>query len=213
MTGGRSNRLMMFPYRLNNVLYSRLFRFLFRHKFAAFGRGTNLVRLDGIEGAENISIGNDVLIAAHSYLAARPLERGRSASLSIGDGAKIGRNNHIYATSSIVIGPGVLTASNVYIADNGHSFEDPVLPIFEQPVVQLSPVSIGAGTWLGHGSAVIGARVGRNCVVGFGALVRHDVPDNCVVVGVPARIVKRFDFASFKWRRTDPDGSFNDLLP
>ena len=201
-------RYLLFPYRFRNAVSARLFRLMFGHRFAAFGRGANLVRLDGIEGADNISIGAGAVVGAHSFLAARPLEESGPVSLIVGDGARIGRNNHIYATHRVEIGARVLTASNVYIADNRHSFDDPGIPIFEQPLIQMPPVSIGAGTWIGHGAAVIGAKIGRNCVVGAGSLVRDDVPDHCVVVGAPARIVKRYDPLSGKWRRTRPDGSF-----
>lgn len=208
MTAPSDGTNLMFAFRLRNVLYTRLFRLLFARRFAAFGRGTNVLFPDSIEGAQNISLGHDVLVGARTLLAARPVASGTTPELSIGDGCRLGRANHIYATGRIEIGAKVLTANNVYIADNQHAYEDPQTPVLDQPVIQLAPVSIGEGTWIGHGAAVVGAKVGRNCVIGAGAFVTSDVPDHCVVVGAPARIVKRHDPTTDTWRPTDPDGSF-----
>lgn len=199
---------LMFVFRLRNLLYTRAFRLLFARRFAAFGRGTNVLLPDGIEGARNISLGDHVLVGARTLLAARPVTPGGTASLSIGSGTLLGRANHIYAIRRIEIGQKVLTANNVYIADNRHAYEDPETPVLDQPVIQLAPTRIGDGTWIGHGAAVVGATVGRNCVIGAGAFVTSDIPDRCVVVGAPARIVKRHDPDSETWRPTLPDGRF-----
>lgn len=198
----------MFVFRMRNALYAHIFRSLMARKFAGFGKGTKVLMSEGVEGAENISIGKNVLIAAHTYMAARSLDLGKSVSLSIGDGTRIGRYNHIYATSRIEIGSRVLTANNVYISDNSHQYKDPKKPIFDQPLIQLNEVSIGSGTWVGHGAVIIGAHIGRNCVIGAGAVVLEDIPDNCVVVGAPAYIIKRYDFHKEIWRRTDSNGEF-----
>jgi acetyltransferase-like isoleucine patch superfamily enzyme len=69
-------------------------------------------------------------------------------------------------------------------------------------------IRIGEGSWLGEGVAVIGACIGRNCVVGANSVVTKDVPDYCVVAGAPARIIKRYDPASGLWRKTNPKGEF-----
>jgi hypothetical protein len=49
--------------------------------------------------------------------------------------------------------------------------------------------------------------------VGTNAVVRGTFPDYCVLVGAPARIVKRYDAISGIWRRTAPDGSFLPTSP
>ena len=56
------------------------------------------------------------------------------------------------------------------------------------------PVRIGDGTLVGANAVVIeGVQVGKNCVVAAGAVVIEDVPDNMVVAGCPARIIKERD--------------------
>jgi sugar O-acyltransferase (sialic acid O-acetyltransferase NeuD family) len=52
-------------------------------------------------------------------------------------------------------------------------------------------VSIGEKSLIGIGATVIpNIKIGKNVSVGAGTLVLQDVPDNAVVVGVPARIIK-----------------------
>lgn len=202
-----NGRFLLIPFRLRNVIYSRLFKALYGRKFAAFGRRCNILFPEGIEGAQNIHLGSDLVVGSRSYLAARPIQNGDQVELKISDGVRIGRFNHIYATNRIEIGRRVMTANNVYIADNTHQFQDPSTPIFEQPLEQLGEVVIGEGTWIGHGACIIGAKIGRNCVVGAGSVVRSDIPDYCVVVGAPSRIVKRYDFTEKRWLRTEADGT------
>lgn len=56
--------------------------------------------------------------------------------------------------------------------------------------------TIGQNTLIGMGATVLnGARIGNNCLIGAGALVREreEIPDNSLVVGAPARIIRRID--------------------
>ena len=84
----------------------------------------------------------------------------------------------------------------VYITDQNHNYTDPDVPIGRQLPLN-SAVSIGAGSWLGAGSIVLpGAVIGRNVVVAAGSVVRGVVPDRCVVAGVPARVVRKYELGS-----------------
>lgn len=199
---------MMLHMRILNGLYARLFRLAFKSHFKRFGRATSIVFPAGIEGSENIDIGNDVYVAYKSYLAAKPHTGMSECLLKIGDGCRIGRFNHFYATHRVVLGANVLTANGVYISDNLHDYRNPSMPIMHQPVMQKGVVEIGEGSWLGHNACVIGARIGRHCVVGANAVVTRDVPDFSVVVGAPAIFIKKFDVNSGVWKPTHSDGSF-----
>lgn len=56
------------------------------------------------------------------------------------------------------------------------------------------PVTIGNDVWIGGNCTILpGVTIGNNVVVAAGAVVTKDVPDNCVVAGVPARIIKRIE--------------------
>lgn len=202
----------MIPHlRLANAVRARLFRILFARRFAAFGRKTLVVAPIAIEGAERIHLGANVYVAAQTCLAARP-HGGEDCRLEIGDGCRIGRFNHIYATRRVVLGEGVLTANGVYISDNAHTFRDIGRPVVDQPIEQLQDVEIGKGSWLGHNACIIGVTIGQGCVVGANAVVTRNLPDFCVAVGAPARIIRRYDVVSGEWRRTEPDGTIIETV-
>ncbi|MDD2956706.1 MAG: sugar O-acetyltransferase [Oscillospiraceae bacterium] len=56
------------------------------------------------------------------------------------------------------------------------------------------PVIIGGDVWIGCNCTILpGVTIGNNVVVAAGAVVTKDVPDNCVVAGVPAKIIKRLE--------------------
>lgn len=154
-----------------------------------------------IDGGKRIVIGNKCHIGYKTWLASMPLTGGKESKLIIGDGCLIGHFNHIYATREIVIGNNVLTADKVYISDNIHGYEDITLPILSQPIAQRGAVEIGEGTWLGENVCVIGACIGKHCVIGCNSVVTKNIPDYSVAVGSPAKIIKKYNFDTNKWVR------------
>ncbi|MCC8088254.1 MAG: acyltransferase [Rikenellaceae bacterium] len=165
------------------------------------GRSSVIISPLHLDGKENISIGDNVLVQYKTWLAARPLTGSDKCELKIGNGTVIGHFNHIYATQSIVIEENVLTADKVYISDNIHGYGDITVPILRQPVEQRGSVVIGSGSWLGENVCVIGASIGKNCVIGANSVVTRDIPDYCVAVGAPAKIIKKFNRNTGKWEK------------
>lgn len=198
----------MFYIRIINILFIRFFRLIYKKSFKNFGCKSAILFPLNIEGIHNISIGKNVYVAYKSWLAAVPHTGAEKCELIIDDGTSIGNFNHIYATKSIIIGKNVLTADKVYISDNLHGYEDVVLPIIKQSIKQINTVVIGEGTWLGENVCVIGAQIGRNCVIGANSVVTKYIPDYCVAVGSPAKVIKRYSFDRKQWERTDNDGNF-----
>lgn len=114
-------------------------------------------------------------------------------ALVIGDRCVLGARATITAHQSISIGDDVFFGQNVFVTDASHGYQDPNVPIGRQFGLH-QPVSIGSGSWIGHGAVVLpGARIGRNVVVAAGAVVRGEVADHSVVAGNPARVVRRLD--------------------
>lgn len=203
---------MIKPLTILHKVYSRFVGFYHFRKykmiFRNFGGNSYVNKPLRINHPENISIGHSVRVGIQTWLAAAPLTGNKNCELVFKDGVMIGDYNHIYATGKIVIENDVLTANFVYISDNLHSFEDIGKPITKQPIKQLRPVVIGEGSWLGEHVCVIGASVGKHSVIGANSVVTHDVPDYCVAVGSPARIIKRYNPNSQLWEKTDEYGNF-----
>jgi acetyltransferase-like isoleucine patch superfamily enzyme len=162
------------------------------------GKKARMFRPFRVDGMGAIELGEGSSLQKGGWLYCVGIDGG-TASLKIGRGCDLGYNNHISAVRQVSIGDHVLTASNVYISDNTHGYEDVSRPIMHQPVRFKKAVSIGSGTWIGENACVIGASVGRNCVIGANSVVTDDVPDYCVAVGAPARIIRRFDVTLGHW--------------
>jgi acetyltransferase-like isoleucine patch superfamily enzyme len=178
--------------------------------FVRFGRGSVMAFPPGaVFGEGAIEIGEDTLIGQLVTMTAgiRPgQDLWGLTLLAIGDRCVIGRGSHIVAHQSITIEDDVWTGPYVYITDQNHGYEDPDVPIGKQLPVN-RPVSIGAGSWLGAGAIILpGARVGRNVVVAAGSVVRGEVPDRCVVAGVPAKVVREHRQAGWQPPRTASSG-------
>jgi len=171
--------------------------------FRQYGQHTLILRPLLLEGCKNISIGDRTFIYDQVWLAAMPLTENKNPELRIGNNCGIGHFNHIYATNCITIEDGVLTADKVYISDTFHSYEDLNAPIKEQKVRSPKDVIIGESSWLGENVCVIGASIGKHCVIGANAVVTHDIPDYSVAVGIPARVIKRYDAQTQKWIKVE----------
>lgn len=185
-----------------------LTRMYYKLFFKHMGKKTYIVSPLHIDNPHSIYLGSNVIVREFTWLASVPLTGNNESLLAIGDGTTIGHFNHIYATHKIIIEKNVLTADKVYISDNLHEYRDITLPIKCQPVIQNREVIIGEGTWIGENACVLGVKIGKHCVIAANSVVNQDIPDYCVVAGVPAKIVKRYCVKSQKWYRTTSKGDY-----
>ena len=138
-----------------------------------------------------VAIGDDVYIKEYSWL--NCVNKTNSPiTLEIGNGCSIGRFTHINAYGCIKIEEEVVIAERVHISDASHNYEDTEQPIIHQGDYFRGKVIIKRGAWIGCGAVVLpNVMIGRNAIVGANAVVLTDVPDNCIAVGVPAKIKKQ----------------------
>lgn len=170
-----------------------------RWRFGAFGHGTVLSRPDLIAGSRNIHIGSRVHIWKGARLEAIDSGTGRP-SLSIGDGTSIHMYFHCGAARSVTIGRDVLIAGHVYVSDHDHDPGRPGLSARRSTRLSIDPVVIEDDCWLGEGCRILkGVTLGRGSVVGASSVVTRDVPPYTMVVGAPARQLRRWDEASERW--------------
>lgn len=146
-------------------------------------------------GERYISVGEGTVVGPYSTLSAGVSpehELGDVEIVRIGDRCLIGNGSGIVAHERVVIGDDVFTGHHVYITDANHGYEDVATPPGRQ-FAPSRPVAIGDGAWLGHGAIVLpGAVVGRHTIVGAGTVVTGHLPDFCVAVGNPARVIRRY---------------------
>ena len=166
-------------------------------RFARFGEGTLLMfPTTALMGEQRIEIGAHTHVGPLATLSTGMPTMAHLPGppiLTIGDRCLLGKGIGIVAHERVEIGDDVFTGHFVYITDQNHGYEDLAEPIGVQWWSN-APVTIGAGSWLGHGAVVLpGTRIGTHTVVAAGAVVSGEFPDNAVLAGVPARVVRRHD--------------------
>jgi acetyltransferase-like isoleucine patch superfamily enzyme len=116
-------------------------------------------------------------------------ERSGKGHITIGNYCLICPGVRISSAAGITIGDNCMIANGAYITDSDwHGIYDRL------SFGQALPVEIGKNVWIGDSAIVCkGVSIGENSIVGAGAIVVDPVPDNCVAVGNPARVVKRLD--------------------
>jgi acetyltransferase-like isoleucine patch superfamily enzyme len=105
-------------------------------------------------------------------------------NISIDEYVSLGHDNHLWAFSPIKIGKYTQTAKDLLIIAGSHEV-DSYRSLTNQDV------SIGDGCWIGARVTILGGvTIGKGCVIGACSLVKNNIPDWSVAVGVPARVIK-----------------------
>lgn len=119
----------------------------------------------------------------------------------IHDNVAIGQGFHITCMGDLHIGEGTLITGYATITDIDHEYKSIELPILSQPM-NFSKTEIGKNCFIGMGARIqAGTTLGQGCIVGANSVVRGEFPDHCVIVGSPARVIKRYDAQTQQWQR------------
>jgi acetyltransferase-like isoleucine patch superfamily enzyme len=110
--------------------------------------------------------------------------------ISIGAKTVLGQECTISAYQHVSIGRECVIADRVMLIDFDHGVVEVERPIRLQGIYKRD-VRVGNNVWIGYGACILrGVTVGDNAVIGTNAVVTRDVPDNAVVAGVPARVIR-----------------------
>ena len=160
--------------------YIRLLAPLYQHR----GRGSKIywsVRMD-TPPYRKFSLGTKSVIESYCCI------NNAVGDVLIGNHTRIGIHNTIIGP--VTIGNHVNLAQGITVTALNHNFIDTTLRIDEQGI-STNPVEIGDDVWIGANAVILpGVTIGRHVVVAAGAVVTKDVRDNCVVGGVPAKVLK-----------------------
>ncbi len=190
------------PGAVGYLFRKKLYAKLLKHcgKGALFGRGVllrspgqisfgdgvildDLVVVDAKGEGSAVELGSQVLISRYGNLSCN------QAVLRIGDFCSVGPNCYISSRSTVEIGSNTSVGPGSQIIAGGHAFDDPHTPVVKQRRLSAG-IRIGSGCWIGAGAIVMdGAVIGDNCIIGAGAVVRGEIPDYSVAVGMPAKVL------------------------
>ena len=193
----------LYPYKLHTKLMSLrnvLYTLWIKNFLGSVGEHSRICYPCSLQGGgqKNVKIGDYTIINKDSILASHTKYQKQlfqNVSIIIGNHCSIGRNNHFTAINGIVIGDYLLTGQFVTISDNNHgelSEENSCIAPEERSLTSKGKVVIGNNVWLGDKSMILsGVKIGNNVIVAANAVVTKDVPDNCIVAGIPAKIIKQ----------------------
>jgi acetyltransferase-like isoleucine patch superfamily enzyme len=157
------------------------------HKIAI---GANVVIDDNCcldaKGTDNagITIGTGVFIGRNTILSCK------NGDIVIDDEANVGFNAEVFSASRVRVGKKVLVAAYCYLVGGDHLFDRIDVPVLEQGRTARG-IEVDDHAWLGtHCVVTDGSRVGKDAIIGAGAVVIGEIPDFHIAAGVPARMLR-----------------------
>lgn len=180
----------------------------YRKHFGAMGEHVDIHQQVEFIGMDKVFLGDNVELCRNVTINCWV----ENSKLSIGDGATIERGIIIQTLSgqidigaksylgpyiclagpgNITIGENALIGAHSGIFANNHVFDDPNIPINQQPLTAKG-ITIEDDCWLGAGVRIMdGVTIGKGSVIGGGAVVTKDIPPMSVAVGVPAKVISK----------------------
>lgn len=112
--------------------------------------------------------------------------------MKIGNNVGLGSHGHYGSGAGFVeIGNDTIFGNYVSIHPENHNYKDKNVPIRLQGVNSKGGVKIGNNCWIGAKVTILdGTVIGDNCIVAAGAVVSGVFPDNVIIGGIPAKIIK-----------------------
>jgi len=142
---------------------------------------------------EGISLGRNFKLGAYSRMIASGSIADLGKGIVVGDNVGIGEFAYIGGAGGVVIGADCIVGQYLSVHPENHVFEDPKRPIREQGVTRKG-INIGPGCWIGAKVTILdGVTVGGGSVIAAGSVVAGSFPDNSLIGGVPARLIRALD--------------------
>jgi acetyltransferase-like isoleucine patch superfamily enzyme len=138
------------------------------------------------KGTDNrgIVIGDGVFIGRNTILSCK------NGDILIEDHANLGFNCEIFSASRVRVGKHLLMAAYTYLVGGDHLYDRVDIPVLQQGRTA-SGIDVGDGVWLGaHVVVTDGSTIGRDAIVGAGAVVVGEIPEFAIATGIPARVTR-----------------------
>ena len=149
-------------------------------------------RLD-IMPSKKFEIGNKVVIEDYVIV------NNGMGDITIGSYSKILSRSML--VGPVEIGSKVVLGSNSRITGLVHNYENVNIPIDDQGVSAIKTI-VSDDVWIGGNCCINqGVKIGSHVIIGAGSVVTKDIPSFSVVVGNPARIIKKYNFDIKKWEK------------
>jgi acetyltransferase-like isoleucine patch superfamily enzyme len=146
-----------------------------------------------------VRIGKNSVVSADCWFNVN--DRSSAATqISVGDFCHLGRRNLLSSGQVLRLGDYCLTGPDCRFLGSDHIFDDPFLPYVASGAKQVAVMEVGPNCWFGAGAVVMGnVKIGHGSVIGALTLVTKDIPPFSLVVGNPARVIKRYSMSKQAW--------------
>lgn len=179
-------------YRIRKRLLEKYYKFRFVLLFGGFVKIKRKVRIGNRVNVNAIrSFGDNLKIELddYSYIRDDVIIQG-SGKVYLGKRSFIGSYCVIGSNKSIYIGDNVMIAQSVSIRDTDHRFDDINKDMIDQGIIS-EPIVIKNNVWICHGAVITkGVTINSGAIIAANAVVTEDVPQNAIVGGVPAKIIR-----------------------
>lgn len=187
-------------------------------RFANHPQNVNIALPRNIVNPDRIFLGNDIYLGPNSLLIAlarypgptmeHPEKKGTKqtfdSKISIGSRVTSTGQLQVAAMSEITIEDDVMFATNVNITDGFHGYTRIDEPFKYQDIFRIQPITIKQGCWIGQNVVIFpGVTIGEMSIIGANSVVAKSIPDRCIAVGMPAKVVKRWDAGLEAWVPVD----------
>lgn len=155
-------------------------------------------------GKENIFIGENTYIGpgCEIYAYNSHFQKQLCSELVIGNNVRFTSRCRITCAGKIILGNDVLVAPDVFITDHNHGTRPDSPGGYSKQPLTIKEVCVEDGVWLGQRVCVLpGVKIGKHSIIGANSVVTHDVPEYCMAVGAPAKVIKRWNMEKQEWER------------
>lgn len=165
--------------------------------FKKFGMPSYIGKPVFLSGISKVSLGKKVRI----FPGLRLEVIGEKAEVIISDDVAIAQNVHITSGGILHIGKSVTILANVFITNIDHAYENINIPASKQEFM-IKETRIGENCFIGIGASIqAGTVLGKHCIIGTNAVVRGVFQDYCVIAGIPAKVIKKYNFETGSWEK------------
>lgn len=186
------------PYviKIINKIKNILFASIIKKSFNKVGKNFYIESPCIIKGGKYIVIGNNFRALSRVRIEAIDFHNGKKyfPEIIIGSNVSLNTDIHIGSINMVSIGDNVLFASRIFITDHYHGLIDEnsiKVPPSDRILYSKGPVIIENNVWIGEGVAILpNVRVGANSIIGANAVVTKSFPQNSIIAGNPARLIK-----------------------
>ena len=165
---------------------------LFNKKNIILGNNVNIgdaVKLWAL-GKEPLNIGNNVNIGSFSQVVISTTFYDLGKFIKIGNNVGIGEFSYLGGAGGLEIGNDTIIGQYFSAHPENHNYDDSSQLIREQGVTR-EGIKIGSNCWIGSKVTILdGVTIGDNCIIAAGAVVTKSFPNNVLIGGVPAKIIK-----------------------